>query len=81
MLYDTNKMVILYWRSGLIFYESLVTRLPNKKQTACEACPGNLVANITIAVCWCPLGDLVFNNHYDYCENSKFSNIAKEHHF
>ena len=50
------------------FYELLVIRLPNKKQTACETCPGNLVANATIGVCWCPLGDLVFNDKYDNCE-------------
>ena len=54
------------------FYELPITRLPNLKQTACEACPGNLVANATIGVCWCPLGDLIFNNKYDYCKHSQF---------
>ena len=54
------------------FYELPIIRLPNLKQTACEACPGNLVANATIGVCWCPLGDLIFNNKYDYCKHSQF---------
>ena len=27
-------------RPALIFYELLVSRLPNQKQTACVACPG-----------------------------------------
>ena len=50
------------------FYELPVIRLPNKQQTACETCPGNLVANATIGICWCPLGDLVFNDKNDNCE-------------
>ena len=54
------------------FYELPVIRLPNKQQTACETCPGNLVANATIGICWCPLGDLVFNDKYDNCEYSLF---------
>ena len=54
-------------------YELPVARLPNQKQTACEACPGNLVANATIGECWCPRGDLVFNDQYDNCEYSQIS--------
>ena len=49
-------------------YKLPVIRLPNSKQTACEACPGNLVANATIGECWCPRGDLVFNKYFDNCE-------------
>ena len=61
----------------LIFYELLVSRLPNQKQTACVACPGNLVANSTIGLCWCPFGDLVFNDNYDYCKCTQFSNSCQ----
>ena len=59
------------------FYELPIIRLPNLKQTACEACPGNLVANATIGVCWCPLGDLIHNNNYDNpnCKHSQFSDF------
>ena len=56
-------------------YKLPVIRLPNSKQTACEACPGNLVANATIGVCWCPLGDLVFNNKYDNCKHLQLSDF------
>ena len=56
--------------ASLIIYELPVARLPNQKQTACDACPGNLVANATIGICWCPFGDLVFNDQFDYCEYS-----------
>ena len=55
------------------FHELPFARLPNQKQTACEACPGNLVANATIGECWCPRGDLVFNDQYDNCEYSQIS--------
>ena len=54
------------------FYKSLVARLPNKKQTACDTCPGNLVANTTVGECWCPRGDLIFNDKFDNCEYSRF---------
>ena len=26
------------------------------------------MANSTVGICWCPFGDLVFNDQYDYCE-------------
>ena len=50
------------------FYELPVPRIPNKQQTSCDPCPGNLVANSTIGICWCPFGDLVLNNQFDECE-------------
>ena len=71
-----EELQSLIFVDGIVFfYELPVDRLPNKKQTACEACPGNLVANSTIAECWCPLGDLIFNKHFDNCEYSIFVNL------
>ena len=61
------------------FYVLLETRLPNEKQTDCYACPGNLVANSTIGECWCPLGDLVFNQQFDYCKYSKLLESVTKH--
>ena len=62
-----NRSRLLFNGPCLTFYELSVTRLPNQKQTACESCPGNLVANTAIGKCWCP-GNLVFNDQWDYCE-------------
>ena len=63
-----NCDILILVMNQYYFHESNVTRIPNQKQTACDACPGNLVANSTIGICWCPFGDLVFNDQFDYCK-------------
>ena len=55
---------------ALISYEFLATRIPNEKQTACEDCPGNQMANRLTGKCFCP-GVLVLNDVTNNCKYSQ----------